>query len=202
MATRYLMGYVLHLVIETALVEVALDRLEDWKKERLEFNLPVSGGDEVFKYLVPIHNREKTDAHYILDGDKVAKVDIDLKSIPAQDGESIYQSIKNAYKCEPLHLSRDDRKGCLEYVERVQQRVHYLNATCPEIVFLELIQNDKVDHLTNEEAKSKLVEILDNRKLGSTAKDQHTLFNLYLRENAENKYIAHIASILDAIAVN
>ena len=185
------------------LVEVALDKLEDWKKERLKFHVPASGGDEVFKYLVPIHSRENTDVHYILDGDKEAQADLDIERIENLDGKAIYQRIKDAYKCEPLHLGKSDKQECLEYVQRVQQRVHYLDAICPEIVFLKLIkENAETDGLTNEKAKDELVKILDSRKLGSSAKEQHTLFNLYLREDEDNEHVIRMASILNEISLS
>jgi ABC-type nitrate/sulfonate/bicarbonate transport system ATPase subunit len=183
------------------LVEVALDRLEDWKKESLELHLPASGGDEVFKYLVPIHHRENRDVHYILDGDKVARTDLDLATISMLEAPAIYQKIKTAYNCEPLHLDKNNKQDCLDYINKVQQRVHYLSATCPEIVFLELIQEEEVSNLSNEEAKKKLVKTLDTRKLGSTASEQHILFNLYLRQSVDNTYISDLAKTLDAISL-
>lgn len=184
------------------IVEVAADSLDDWKKERLEFHLPASGGDEIFKFLLPMHIRERRDVNYILDGDKKEKVSLDLSEIEGLSGLETYQKIKDAYSCEPLHLKKDDKDSCVKYVERALERVHYLDAACPEIVFLELLQGEEKGHLSNQDAKEELVSFLDNNKYGSTAGEQHILFNYYLRQRKPNKYIEKITEILDKISVS
>lgn len=182
----------------SAIVDVAIDELEEWEQEIITTQIPSSGGDDVFKNLVPFFMQHEQSAHFILDGDKVAKQQIDYENLDSKDSAALYKIIKESYDCKPLYLKEENKSACIDYLLWARERVHYLNSVCPEAVFLELLNIDSTG-LTNLQAKERLVQYLDKEKLGSDASTQKTLFNLYLRKDKTNKYVAHITSILKQI---
>lgn len=182
------------------LVEVALDELSDWQRESIRLELPSSGGDEIFKYLLPIHGKENREVYYILDGDKKPKASLDLDKLDTMESKEIFDKIKEAYCCEPLHLKPDDKEGCINYIKRASKNVFNIRAECPEAIFLEIIGYDNAHSLSNQEAKRMLVEHLEDKKLGSSAEIQHALFNYHLRNNEENPHINDVAKFLGKIS--
>ena len=189
-------------VIEDSLlqtiVEVALDQTEDWKKDIVKMQIPPSGGDDIFKHLIPLLIQQKNDSYVFLDGDKKPTNDYDINKIKELNGKELIGLIKESFGCHPLYLSETNKERSIDYLSWIKERVFFLDNICPEKVFLELLDVDTSEVETNLEAKNRLGEKLKEEKLINSADDIKVLFNYHLRKSHEKREIGYMKAFINS----
>lgn len=174
------------------IVEVALDESEGWKKDIVELQIPPSGGDDIFKHLIPLLIQQGNDSYVFLDGDKKPEEYYDIEELESMNGLELLALVKRFSGCHPLYISSNDKERSIRYLSWVKERVFFLDNLCPEKVFLELLGVDSSQVTTNEKAKDELGEKLKEEKLIKSAGDIKVLFNFYLRNGQKKKEVEHI----------
>ena len=150
----------------TALVQMAAKRLPAGDQAALTFHTPATGADNILTYDIPGWLSENRNVFVILDGDQKPANQIDLDNFTDKEKLKLGTLTYNRYKVYPLHVTDGNPEPALSYLKWVRDRVHFLNAVCPEqVLFEKLVGVDKAKSSANDNqlAKKNLIAELEDR---------------------------------------
>lgn len=150
----------------TALVQMAAKRLSAGDQAALTFHTPATGADNILTYDIPGWLAEKRNVFVILDGDQKPVDAIDLDDFTDKEKLNLGTLTHKIYKVRPIHVKDGHPEPALSYLKWVRDRVHFLNAVCPEqVLFEKLVGVDKAKSSANNNqlAKKNIVAELESR---------------------------------------
>jgi hypothetical protein len=131
----------------------------------------------------------------ILDGDQAIPYP-DLNAMTQTDIQALPALLPDMFGTSPDHIGSDPAQALL-YLKWTSDRLRFLNAVCPELVLLRTMLGSPGLELTNEEAKSKLIEEMESRVHKTDAASLSASVSFIIdKKGAENEHVQHLANVL------
>jgi hypothetical protein len=120
----------------------------------------------------------------------------DFNAMTQTEIDALPAWIQSNFGTSPDHLGSDPAQALL-YLKWASDRLRFLNAVCPELVLLRALVGSPDLELTNEQAKSKLIEEMETRghKTDAASLCANVSF-IIANKGAENEHVQHLAGVL------
>ncbi|MGY4349004.1 putative ATPase [Bradyrhizobium sp. GM7.3] len=192
-------GNLLNIAIEDellkALVELAALNLDKGERETLRLHTPPAGASSILAHDIPVWISSKQHFYVILDGDQTIQYP-DLNAMPQTEIQALPSVLAGMLKTSPDHIGSDPAQALL-YLKWASDRLRFLNAVAPELVLLRALLDSPTLELTNEEAKSKLIEEMKNRGHKTDAASLSASVSFIIaNRGSDNEHVKHLASVL------
>jgi hypothetical protein len=131
----------------------------------------------------------------ILDGDQAIQYP-DFNAMTQTEIDALPAWIQGNFGTSPDHLGSDPAQALL-YLKWASDRLRFLNAVCPELVLLRALVGSPDLELTNEQAKSKLIEEMESRGHKTDAASLCASVSFIIaNKGTENEHVKHLAGVL------
>jgi AAA domain, putative AbiEii toxin, Type IV TA system len=192
-------GDLLNIAIEDellkALVELAVLHLDKGERETIRLHTPPAGASSILAHDIPVWINSKQHFYVILDGDQIIQYP-DLNAMTQAEIQELPTWLHDRLGTSPDHFGSDSAKA-LMYLKWTSDRLRFLNAICPELVLLRTLLDSPALELTNEEAKSKLIEEMESRGHKTDAASLSASVSFIIaNRGAGNEHVEHLASVL------
>ncbi|WP_050384031.1 ATP-dependent nuclease [Bradyrhizobium pachyrhizi] len=178
-----------------AMVDLALKHLDEGERETIRLHTPPAGASSILAHDIPVWISTKQHFYVILDGDQTVEYP-DFNEMTQAETDALPAWIKEKFGTSPDHHGSDPAQALL-YLKWASARVRFLNAVCPELVLLRALLGSPDLELTNEKAKSKLIEEMESRghKTDAVSLSANVSF-IIANKGADNEHVKHLAKIL------
>ncbi|MGY4432829.1 putative ATPase [Bradyrhizobium sp. F1.13.1] len=178
-----------------AIVELALLHLDEGERETIRLHTPPAGASSILAHDIPVWISSKQHFYVILDGDQAVQYP-DFNAMTQTEIDALPAWIQGNFGTSPDHLGSDPAQALL-YLKWASDRLRFLNAVCPELVLLRALVGSPDLELTNEQAKSKLIEEMKSRghKTDAASLCANVSF-IIANKGAENEHVQHLAGVL------
>lgn len=192
-------GNLLNIAIEDellkALVELAALHLDKGERETLRLHTPPAGASSILAHDIPVWISSKQHFYVILDGDQTIQYP-DLNAMTQSEIQALPSVLAGMLKTSPDHIGSDPAQALL-YLKWASDRLRFLNAVSPELVLLRALLDSPTLELTNEEAKSKLIEEMKNRGHKTDAASLSASVSFIIaNKGSDNEHVKHLAGVL------
>jgi hypothetical protein len=192
-------GNLLNIAIEDellrAIVELALLHLDEGERETIRLHTPPAGASSILAHDIPVWISSKQHFYVILDGDQAIQYP-DFNAMTQTEIDALPAWIQGNFGTSPDHLGSDPAQALL-YLKWASDRLRFLNAVCPELVLLRALVGSPDLELTNEQAKSKLIEEMESRGHKTDAASLCASVSFIIaNKGTENEHVKHLADVL------
>jgi predicted ATPase len=194
-------GDLLNIAIEDellkALVELAVLHLDEGERETIRLHTPPAGATSILAHDIPVWISSKQHFYVILDGDQTISYP-DLNEMTQTEIQELPARLHDLFGTSPDHIGSDPAQALL-YLKWTSDRLRFLNAVCPELVLLRTMLDAPTLELTNEEAKAKLIEEMENQGHKTDAASLSASVSFIIeKKGAGNEHVQHLANVLRA----